>query len=101
MRKGFDGLQALVGQAGLNVYSGALFVFVSRRRDRAKLLTWTHGGFALYYKRLEKGRFHLPPRHPEERQLHLDPAQLAMLLDGIDLNQVSLPPRWQPPRPCL
>jgi len=40
MRKGFDGLSALVQQFREDVYSGHLFVFVSRRRDRVKILTW-------------------------------------------------------------
>jgi len=50
MRKGFDGLQALVRAADMDVFSGNLFVFVSRRADRAKILTWERGGFVLWYK---------------------------------------------------
>ena len=57
MRKGFDGLRALVIGLGQDVYSGHLFVFVSRRGDRIKILSWDRGGFVLWYKRLEKGRF--------------------------------------------
>ena len=38
MRKGFDGLAALVTGRGADVYSGHLFVFVSRRGDRVKVL---------------------------------------------------------------
>lgn len=60
MRKGFDGLAALVRAAGLDVFSGHLFVFVSRRSDRAKVLTFERGGFVLWYKRLELGRFRVP-----------------------------------------
>lgn len=65
MRKGFDGLVALVRAAGLSEYSGHLFAFVSRRADRAKILTWERGGFVLWYKRLERGRFRRPPIAPE------------------------------------
>ena len=61
MRKGHDGLSALVKQElGQDVFSGHLFVFVSRKGNRIKILTWDHGGFVLYYKRLERGRFRLP-----------------------------------------
>ena len=45
MRKGFDGMSALVTASGLDVFSGHMFVFVSRRGDRAKVLTWQRGGF--------------------------------------------------------
>ena len=58
MRKSIDGLMALVRSSfGEDVYSGHLFVFVSRRGDRVKVLTFSRGGFILYYKRLEQGRF--------------------------------------------
>ena len=60
MRKGVDGLYGLVVAAGEDVYSGALFVFMSKRRNRVKILTFAPGGFVVWYKRLERGRF----RHP-------------------------------------
>lgn len=40
MRKGIDGLSALVRQFGEDVFSGHLFVFISKRGDRLKILTW-------------------------------------------------------------
>jgi transposase len=73
-----------------------LFVFVSRRGDRVKVLTFSRGGFILYYKRLETGRFRLPPVDEQARVVSLDATQLAMLLDGIDVAQVKRPPAWQP-----
>ena len=60
MRKGFDGLAGLVRAAGEDALSGHLYVFVSRRRDRVKVLTWHRGGFVLWYKRIERGRLQLP-----------------------------------------
>jgi transposase len=59
MRRSIDGLMALV-QEELHgdAYSGHLFVFLSRRVDRVKILTWDNGGFALYYKRLLCGAPH-------------------------------------------
>ena len=96
MRKGFDGLTALVKGAELNEYSGHLFVFVSRRGDRAKILSWERGGFVLWYKRLERGRFKRPQVAAGAKQVRLDPDQLTLLLEGIDLTKVRRPKRWSP-----
>jgi transposase len=52
--------------------------------------------FVLSYKRLERGRFQLPVLDEKRRQVEMEPAQLAMLLDGIDLNARRLA-RWKPP----
>ena len=95
MRKGFDGLAALVMATGENVYSGDLYVFISRRRDRAKILSFQKGGLVLWYKRLDKGRFriHLPDAGD---RAELDQVQLAMLLDGIDFARVERPQHWKP-----
>ncbi len=95
MRKGFDGLSALVRGQGFDLFSGHLFVFLSKQRNRAKILTWDRGGFVLYYKRLERGRFTLPVLHGET--LKLDSAQLTMLLDGVDVRRVQRPTPWTPP----
>jgi transposase len=99
LRKGFDGLAGLVEQSGLSLYDGDLFVFLSRRRDRAKVLWWDRGGLALFYKRLEQGQFVPPVAAEGERHLVLDRAQLAMLLDGVDLRQVRRLKAWEPRRP--
>ena len=99
MRKGFDGLTGLVKtQIGEDVYSGHLFVFVSRRADRIKILTWDQGGFVLYYKRLEAGRFRVPMLKSRQKSVRIEGSQLAMLLDGIDFSRVRRPIRWQPPQ---
>lgn len=94
MRKGFDGLSALV-QAVLhdNPFSGQLFVFRGRRGDRAKVLWWDGQGLCLYYKRLERGRFVWP--RAQNGVVHLTPAQLSMLLEGIDWRR---PQRTDRPR---
>jgi transposase len=61
-----------------------------------KVLTFSRGGFILYYKRLETGRFRLPSVDEQAQVVPLDATQLAMLLDGIDVAQVKRPPAWQP-----
>ena len=92
MRKSFDSLSGLVEQElGLDPLSGDLFVFRSKRGDRLKLLFWDEDGLVLYYKRLEEGTFVLPQADGQrvragEHGLALKPAELAMLLAGIDLN---------------
>ena len=101
MRKGHDGLSALVKQhIKEDAFSGHLFVFVSRRGNRIKVLFWDNGGFVLLYKRLEKGKFRVPKMLPKGSvAVRLQSTQLALLLDGIDYSRVKSPPRWSPPRP--
>jgi transposase len=97
MRKSIDGLLAVVQQElQEDAYSGHLFVFVSRRCDRVKILAWDKGGFVLVYKRLERGQFKLPHMDPSSMAVEIDATQLAMLLDGIDFGRVRRPEHWKP-----
>lgn len=104
MRKSFDSLAALVQQQlGQDPLSGDLFVFRGKRGDRLKLLYWDQDGLAIWYKRLEQGTFALPAVDGQRVQvgahgLVLRPAELAMLLDGIDLASVKRQQRYQRPR---
>lgn len=98
MRRGHDGLCAIVrNQWKLDLFAGHLFVFVGRRGDRCKILFWDRGGFVLYYKRLEKGRFRVPHVPAGAASIAVDATELAMLLDGIDVVKVRRPARWIPP----
>ena len=93
MRKGMDGLAALV-QTTLaeNPFSGQLFVFRGRRGDLVKLLWFDGDGMCLFAKRLERGRFVWP--QATSGSVWLAAAQLSMLLEGIDWRR---PQRtWQP-----
>lgn len=105
MRKSFDSLAALVQQhLGQDALSGDLYIFRSRRGDRVKLLYWNDDGYAIWYKRLEEGTFVLPAADGRrerigEHGLMLRPAELAMLLDGIDLSNVKRHQRYQRPAP--
>ena len=93
MRRGFDGLAALVQSAlTQDPFSGHVFVFRGRRGDIIKLLWWDGQGMCLFAKRLEKGRFIWP--QADSGSVSLTPAQLSMLLEGIDWR---MPVRtWQP-----
>jgi len=96
MRNGIDGLRAIVeGALRHDPYDGHLFVFVGKAKDKVKILFWDRSGFVLYSKRLEKGRFQLPIIDAKRKHVEMEPAQLAMLLDGIDLNARRLA-RWTP-----
>lgn len=100
LRKGFDGLSAVIRQAfGQEPMSGHLFVFINRRKDRIKVLYWDRSGYAIFYKRLERGTFRLP-RRPRlgEPALKVEPAELQLLLEGIDLRDSKRRPRWSPRR---
>jgi transposase len=99
MRKGHDGLAALVqGVLCEDLYSGHLFVFVSKRRDRVKVLSWDRGGLVLWYKPLEKGKFKMPKLNSTTVSVALDYGQLSLLLEGLDYSKVKRPKRWEPPQ---
>jgi transposase len=83
MRKGFDGLAALVqDQLRRDPFCGQAFVFRGRQGRLIKVLWWDGQGLCLFAKRLEKGRFIWPTATGAAAAL--TPAQLSMLLEGID-----------------
>lgn len=88
MRGGFDRLAGRVVQAGLDLYAGHLFVFISKRRTHLKILTWDGTGMVILYKRLSKGCFVLPDVSNGARTATLDPAALASLLAGLQVRGV-------------
>lgn len=98
LRKGFDGLAAAARQiVRADPLSGHLFAFVNRRRDRLKILLWQPSGYLLLYKRLERGRFRVP-RAPEpgKRHIEMEGAELALMMEGIDLSGARRRKRWVP-----
>ena len=101
MRKSFRGLLTLT-EAVLrqDPASGHLFVFVNRRRDLLKILHWDGGGYWIWYRRLERGTFQLPTTAAEEQAgIELTPAQLSLILEGIDLTSVRQRLRYRHPSP--
>jgi len=110
MRKGFDGLFALVENViEQDPFSGHLFVFRNQRRDRLKILWWDRDGLAIFYKRLEKGSYQFPldeerstapgsDRNPSKTlRCEIRAEELALLLEGIDLGSVKRRPRYERP----
>ncbi len=78
--------------------SGHLFLFLNRRRDRIKVLFWDRDGLAIFYKRLERGTFQIPTPTSGKQGIELDHAQLAKILEGIDLGSGSRRKRYRRPR---
>jgi transposase len=96
MRKGFDGLSQLVrDRIAQDPLSGHLYVFRNKRRDRIKILYWDRDGFALWYKRLEKGTFRFP--EAKDGRVEVTPAEMAAVLEGIDLSRARRQTRFSLP----
>ena len=97
MRKGFNGMHALVTERlGEDPRQGALFVFTNRRRTRLKILCWDGTGLWVLTKRLEQGTFSWP-KHMEAHatKLALTPQALALLTDGVDLRGAKMRPWYE------
>ena len=87
MNYSFDSLMGLTQRIfDQDPLSGHLFLFVSRNRDRLKILFWDHDGLAIFYKRLEEGTFQLPRTAHGEHGIELDERQFKRLLTGLDLR---------------
>lgn len=100
MRKSFNGLvnhtEYVLGRSPLG---GNVFVFLNRRKTLAKLLFWTRGGFTIVYKRLERGQFAFPERMSSGGEsVEIDMRELAMLLEGVNLQTGRVHKRWEPRR---
>jgi transposase len=97
-RKGPDSLMALVRDVlHHDPLSGHLFIFFSKRCDRVRIVYWDRNGFAMWTKRLEKGRFR--PTFSTSGRLSsaaIEAAELALIVEGIDLRGARRRPRWQP-----
>ncbi len=88
MRKSFDGLCGLIrSERGSDPLSGSLFVFLNRRRNMIKCLYWDRDGFAIWFKRLEKGCFNLP--YIASTDGRIDRLQLTLLLEGVVPKKVN------------
>jgi transposase len=97
LRKSFDGLSGLVQECfSQDLLTGHLFLFLNRRRDRIKILYFDRDGLAIWYKRLETGSFQMPQVAGGDG-IEIQPAQLAMLLSGIDLRSARQRKRFQLP----
>jgi transposase len=99
-RKGADSLMVIVRDVfEYDPLSGHLFVFFSKRCDRIRIVYWDRDGFAMWTKRLERGRFR--PKFSSDGRLApscIEAAELALIVEGIDLSGARRRPRWRPER---
>ncbi len=87
MRKSFDGLSGLVQtELQRNPMSGEVFIFINKRRNKIKLLHWEHGGFILYYKRLERGTFEKISINTTTKSCYIEWSSLVMMIEGISIK---------------
>jgi transposase len=100
LRQSFDTLaQTVRGVLRLDPFSGHLYVFFNRARNRVKILYWDRSGFWLTHKRLEAGTFRV--NYTAQGAVELERVQLALILEGIDLVQTRRRRRYdRPPTPA-
>ena len=101
MRRGLFGLvettrEVLAQDPG----AGALYLFTNKRRDRLKLIWHDRTGFCLLYKILDtRGFFRIPEAAPEATSVVIDSAEMAMILEGVQLPPSKTTPRRSRGRP--
>ena len=98
-RKSFDGISAQVASVlGEDPLSGHLFVFFNKRGNQCRILFWDRTGYCVVAKRLARGRFHLAQSVPDgASHVEVDAAELALILEGIDLRDVQRRRRFRLP----
>jgi transposase len=96
MRKGFDSLSGMVtAYMQHNAISGDIFIFFNRRRNQVKLLHWEGDGFAIYYKRLEKGTYEIPLSAGSDHAGSLHWQELQFILQGVSLKKIQYRVRYR------
>ena len=95
MRRSFDSLARMAAQfTQADPLSGHLFVFCNRRADRVKILWWQTDGWTIYYRRLERGEFHLPAPGADASISAVD---LMLALGGVCLEGAHRQKRYTRP----
>ena len=90
MRKGIDSLSGLVRtEFHQDPLLSDLFIFINRRRNQLKMLHWQGDGFAVFYKRLERGTYEIPPIETGASQMEITSEQLLFILQGVVLKSVK------------
>src|SRR5665213_1702518 len=96
MRKGIDSLCGIVStQLQMNVLSGSVFIFINKKNNQVKLLLWEGDGFAIYYKRLEKGTYELPSAGKNNTGFSITHEALQYILQGVSLKSIRKRKRYQ------
>jgi len=96
MRKGFNMLCGIVlNELGRQVLGGDAFIFINKPRTHLKLLVYEHGGFTIFYRRLEKGAFEVPVFDLDAKSMQITSDQLHFILKGISLKEIKYRKRYQ------
>lgn len=96
MRKGFDSLSGIITSLlHGDLLSGAVFIFINKRRNQVKLLLWEGDGLSLYHKRLEKGTYELPAAPKDCSSIVISAQQLQFILQGISLQKIHFRSRYK------
>lgn len=99
MRKSFDSLCGIIEeQLKGKPVNGEVYVFINRPRNRIKLLHWEHGGFVIYYKRLETGTLEIPEYEEKSNCFVMNWTELVMMVDGIRWQKIQRRERYEPIR---
>lgn len=96
MRKSFNGLCGIVtNELQQNMFNGDVFIFLNKRKTHIKLLVWDGDGFAIYYKRLEKGTYEFPVDTSSDKSFLISYTQLMLILQGISLKKIHYRKRYK------
>ena len=95
MRGSFDALAGRVRELGLDPQDGHLYVFINRRRRLMKVIFFDRSGWVILAKRLELGTFQIPTVRPGQRRVNIDAAELALILEGVDLSSAPRRRRYR------
>ena len=96
MRNGFDGLAGIVRDfLKQDPIGGSVFIFINRTGTHIKLLYWDGDGFALFYKRLEQGRYSLAEQSKAPSSKLISREELMMLLEGLSFKDLKRKKRFK------
>ncbi|PRY85345.1 IS66 Orf2 like protein [Marinilabilia salmonicolor] len=96
MRNGFDGLSGIVrNELKQDPVSGSVFIFINRTGTHIKLLFWDGDGFALFYKRLERGRYSIGDQDKTTPARLITREELMMILEGLSFKNLKRKKRFK------
>lgn len=95
MRKGIDSLYGIVNnELEKNPITGDVFIFINKKRNQIKMLHWQGDGFAIFYKRLEKGSYEITSLIEEKTDKKISSEQLLFMLQGVVLKSIKKHKRY-------
>ena len=94
MRKGFNGLSAMVThELDRDPLSGHFYIFRNKTKNKLKILYWDRSGYAIWYKQLQEGKFNFPTH--KDSSIEIDTTTVSMILEGVDLTSIKYQKRFK------